>query len=78
MVTLWDQREHPSMQVKMCLYGILTDASGCQQRSSDAQQINHISSGHLLVPNTTTHVTTSRFATLVLARYLRKLENRTN
>ena len=33
MIALQDQREHPSTQDKMYLYGTLKDASGYQQRS---------------------------------------------
>ena len=33
MIALQDQKEHPSMQDKTYLYGILKDISGYQQRS---------------------------------------------
>ena len=33
MIALKDQKEHPSMQDKTYLYGILKDVSGYQQRS---------------------------------------------
>ena len=63
---------------QVCMYGILTDASGCQQRSSDTQWIYHTSSGCLLVHNTNIHVTTSRLATLAPTKHLRNLQNRTS
>ena len=71
MITLQDQREYPSMQDKMYLYGILKDASGYQQRSYAILLTELTRSRHQLVLSTHALKTTSRLIIPQLTTHLR-------
>ena len=71
MIILRDQREHPSMQDKMYLYGILKDASGYQQRSYAILPTEHTRSRHQLVLSIHVLKTTSSFVIPQLTTHLR-------
>ena len=75
MITLQDQREHPSMQDKMYLYGILKDASGYQQRSYAVLPTEHTRSRHQLVLSIHILETTSRLIIPQLTTHLRSLRS---
>ena len=71
MIALQDQKEHPSMQDKTYLYGILKDVSGYQQRSYAALLTELTWSRHQQVLSIHALETTSRLVKLQLSRHLR-------
>ena len=75
MIALQDQREHPSMQDKMYLYGILKDASGYQQRSYTVLLTELTRSRHQLVLSIHLLETTSRLVIPQLTTHLRSLRS---